>query len=917
MFQVIISVLITASIGFLSQNLLITYFGNGSQEPQVEVSHGLLQGKTMVSFEGKIFNAFQGIPYAKPPIKSLRFEPPQQVDPWSGVLDATKEGHICPQLKRGVYLGNEDCLFLNVYGISDGTKRPVMVWIHGGGFLSGSGNTNMFGPEFLIDTDVVLVTLNYRLDALGFLSTGDSVVSGNNGLKDQVAALKWIQEEIVLFGGDPDRVTIFGGSAGAVSVLLHMLSPMSRGLFHRVIAQSGTPLLPGIMHLSSRLSEAAKLAQAVSCHTNSSDLLVECLREKPIFEILAASALLSEHRLFGGTEFLPVVEAGSGAFIADTPKKLISEKINDVPLIIGVNNNEGLFFSYIAFTKLHIENNLITDFGHYFPNYLAYETNTYASQITDLIYEYYFQGKSQSFLQCFSDFLSDYFFFIPVNESASLFSHHRASPVYFYLWSYVGHISLASRMFNKPVIGVPHGDELHYLFNVSLLVPSASRENSGTKDIEKTKQVTELWASFAKDGRPSLQNVDLTWSPFTEQSSNYLDIDTELKMATGFLDTRVALWAELNRLLNSGTTGMTALHWAAKRGRRDIVSLLLANGADLSLTTTKGETAASLCTSAEVYKLLNPNADVPPELGPSLPITPGYLRYPPLNGKVQSSGKTALQTTDVLPLSPSSLKPTGGCVVDELVLKVRVAHSGDPDFIEVELPRQELTFSRLLRVCCEELGVNANQVFRIRKLPDTLVRKDKDVQRFCNFQELELVIAPPPGKGKLTPGSNGLSSQPSADLMKASRCHLLLRFSSTAVSFDRASSRGIGKAELEEVNPHLRGGRVENHLGKTTPSSPDRDSNLDLPVLSSRAQHDKRVSQLRHRGGCELSVSTKEAIGLLYLNVDCQKSSTKEAMGLLYLNVDCQKSSTKEAMGLLYLNVDCQKSSTNEAMGLL
>ncbi|CAG2064309.1 unnamed protein product [Timema podura] len=557
MFQIIISVLITASLGFLSQYLFINYFGNGSQEPQVEVSHGLLRGKTMVSFEGKIFSAFQGIPYAKPPTKSLRFEPPQQVDPWSGVFDATKEGHICPQLHRGVYLGNEDCLFLNVYGIADGTKRPVMVWIHGGGFLSGSGNTDMFGPEFLIDTDVVLVTLNYRLDALGFLSTGDSVVSGNNGLKDQVAALKWIQEEVVKFGGDPDRVTIFGGSAGAASVLLHMLSPMSRGLFHGVIAQSGTPLLPGIMHLNSQLSMAAKLAQAVSCHTNSSELLVECLREKPIFEILAASTLLSEHRLFGGREFLPVVEAGSGAFIADTPKKLISEKkINDVPLILGVNNNEGLFFSYIAFTKLHIENNLITDFGHYFPNYLEYETNTYASQITELIYDYYFQGKSQSFLQGFSDFLSDYFFFIPVNESASLFSYHRASPVYLYLFSYVGHISLASRMFNKPVVGVPHGDELHYLFNVSLLVPSASRENSDPKDIEKTKQVTELWASFAKDGRPSLQNVDLTWSPFTEQSSNYLDIDTELKMAMGFLDTRVALWAELNRLLSSGSTGM-------------------------------------------------------------------------------------------------------------------------------------------------------------------------------------------------------------------------------------------------------------------------------------------------------------------------------------------------------------------------
>ncbi|KAJ4444368.1 ankyrin repeat domain-containing protein 40-like [Periplaneta americana] len=218
--------------------------------------------------------------------------------------------------------------------------------------------------------------------------------------------------------------------------------------------------------------------------------------------------------------------------------------------------------------------------------------------------------------------------------------------------------------------------------------------------------------------------------------------------------------------------GWTPLHWAAKRGHKAIVSLLLANGADTTTVTAKGETPASLCGNSEVRKLLGmePGGTTgTSDSNPNLPITPYYLKHQPLNGRVDlgssSSSSSVRRNTDMshtnsTPVTSPAMKTTPQTGIsaqnDELVLKVRIANSIDPDFIEVEIPRTELSYSRLLRVCCEELGISANQIIRVRKLPDTLVRKDKDVQRFRDFQEIEIVIATPSGKNKLIPGSNGL-----------------------------------------------------------------------------------------------------------------------------------------------------------------
>ncbi|RZF34625.1 hypothetical protein LSTR_LSTR008650 [Laodelphax striatellus] len=237
--------------------------------------------------------------------------------------------------------------------------------------------------------------------------------------------------------------------------------------------------------------------------------------------------------------------------------------------------------------------------------------------------------------------------------------------------------------------------------------------------------------------------------------------------------------------------GWTALHWAAKRGHKDIVALLLEHGADMDILTEKGECPLSLATRPEVRQLLgaDPGSMIVNQ-DSSLPITPSYLKNPPLHSKVDAAvysngggssrrsrqqnhhgGSAVAHDTAVAAPhggggsghSQNQMAHAANGSNDELVLKVRVANSGDPDFMEVELPQNELTYYTLLRVCCEELGITTSQVIRIRKLPDTMIRKDKDVQRLANFQEIELVVAGQHGLAKAGPNGIIFPSGPTAN----------------------------------------------------------------------------------------------------------------------------------------------------------
>nr|XP_050866508.1 esterase B1-like isoform X4 [Vespula vulgaris] len=209
------------------------------QRPVLSLKQGKIQGviEDNVCGNNDQFLAFRGIPYAKPPIGKLRFKDPLLPEGWKGIRDGSKFGNICIQLAiTGEIVGSEDCLYLNVYKprrIEMSVKLPVMVWIHGGGFNIGSGNDNMYSPDYIVRKDIILVTINYRLGVLGFLNLEDEVAPGNQGLKDQVMALRWVRDNIVVFGGDPQNVTIFGGSAGAASVHYLTISPLAEAAILR------------------------------------------------------------------------------------------------------------------------------------------------------------------------------------------------------------------------------------------------------------------------------------------------------------------------------------------------------------------------------------------------------------------------------------------------------------------------------------------------------------------------------------------------------------------------------------------------------------------------------------------------------------------------------------------------------------
>ena len=214
--------------------------------PERETTHGRVRGGFLTGVSGSCMTSFQGIPYAAPPVGSLRFLDTQPAVPWEGVLQATQLGNKCPQAVRSyddpLEAMSEDCLYLNVYApCNNPGNLPVMVWVHGGASRRGSGGISLYGPEYLLDSEIVLVTINYRLIPFGFISMESTTMPGNQGHKDQVMALKWIQANIGNFGGNPGEVTIFGESAGSVLVLTHLVSPLSAGLFLRVIAQSGSP----------------------------------------------------------------------------------------------------------------------------------------------------------------------------------------------------------------------------------------------------------------------------------------------------------------------------------------------------------------------------------------------------------------------------------------------------------------------------------------------------------------------------------------------------------------------------------------------------------------------------------------------------------------------------------------------------
>ncbi|KAK9875461.1 hypothetical protein WA026_007855 [Henosepilachna vigintioctopunctata] len=519
----------------------------------IDTALGKIRGKVAANYLGDKYYSFQGISYAKAPVGKLRFKAPVPIDAWNGELNATKQGQACPSLNLlfKIAEGNEDnCLNLNI-NIKELPEpavplKPVMVWIHGGGFVVGSNSSTVYDPEYLMTENVVQVSINYRLGLLGFLSLEDESlgVPGNAGFKDQVMALRWVKNNISSFGGNPNNVTVYGQSAGAASVQYLMLSPLAEGLFHKAIMQSGGFLCPW----ATKGGGEKALAKCLNIEENDEANLLEVLQNMTTKEVLNIQTKIPDRTVAAFRRpFGAVIEKPSDqAFLSDDPLQLLkSGKYKKIPIIIGATSNEAAFYSLF---KQFDTSNWKFDSTMEIPWDLKISLNdAEVAEIITKIYEFYNLKEDMSEENTY-DLKSDNFIVHSNHRFLQYYLHSSNQPVYCYTFSFVGiynhskyiscsnypktYLSLRylaslcgenyignilSKMafatgFRK-VSGSAHTDELYYLFRCVLngQMEPDSRE-------EKTmKRLVKLWTNFAKYDNPTPENdedgLGIRWIP--------------------------------------------------------------------------------------------------------------------------------------------------------------------------------------------------------------------------------------------------------------------------------------------------------------------------------------------------------------------------------------------------------------------
>jgi len=448
---------------------------------------------------------YRGIPYAAPPTGDLRWRPPAEVEPWDGVLDATNYGSVChqePSIMVPLSDMDESCLFLNVWTPARALneKLPVMFFIHGGSWNSGAGSITMYDGSALANKGVVIVTINYRLGVLGFMahpdlaneSVNDS--SGNYGILDQIAALKWVKRNIAAFGGDPSNVTVFGESAGGTNIMGLLTSPLNEGLFKQAIIQSGPLWADGVV-VSVFIDRDEGEVFGEQFARDIGFYSISQMRKLNAQMISTASpAPLSMFWNVYNLRFKPVVD---GWVVPEKPETVFGQGRVSIPLIIGSNSDEGTILAADVNMTVSEYEQFITDhFGSDAPEVLARYPAASPSEV---------QAQMELILRDY-----DY-------ADAAIFIAESNPNTYLYKFSYVT---------PKAGLGAFHGSELIYLFRDTFM-PSdqASLAVSGT--------LMDLWTGFAKTGDPN-SGMNVNWPKYSSATGEYLDINVNTSVKTGY-----------------------------------------------------------------------------------------------------------------------------------------------------------------------------------------------------------------------------------------------------------------------------------------------------------------------------------------------------------------------------------------------
>ncbi|XP_072232081.1 neuroligin-2a [Leuresthes tenuis] len=572
-----------------------------SKHPIVTTNYGKLRGiKKDLNNEilGPV-EQYLGVPYATAPIGDRRFQPPEAPGSWQEIRNATQFAPVCPQNVHGVlpeimlpvwytdnldvaagYVQNqsEDCLYLNIYvptedgpltkktdessmnkprdeDIRDRRKKPVMLFIHGGSYMEGTGN--MFDASVLAAYgNVIVVTMNYRLGVLGFLSTGDQSAKGNYGLLDQIQALRWLNENIGHFGGDPERITIFGSGAGASCVNLLILSHHSEGLFHRAIAQSGTAISSWSVNYQP-LKYTKILARKVGCTYSETADLVDCLRRKTFRELVDQDIQPARYHIAFG----PVVD---GDVVPDDPEILMQQgEFLNYDILIGVNQGEGLKFvddsedndgiSAAAFDYT-ISNFVDNLYGY--PEGKDILRETIKFMYTDWADRDNGDMRRKTLLALFTD----HQWVAPAVATAKLHAEFQ-SPVYFY--TFYHHCQTETR---PEWADAAHGDEIPYVFGVPMIgATDLFPCNFSKNDVMLSAVVMTYWTNFAKTGDPNLpvpqdtkfihtkpnRFEEVIWTKFNSKDKQYLHIGLKPRVRDNYRANKVAFWLELVPHLHS------------------------------------------------------------------------------------------------------------------------------------------------------------------------------------------------------------------------------------------------------------------------------------------------------------------------------------------------------------------------------
>lgn len=522
----------------------------------IDTKYGPVRGTTRTSLLGQEYLSFQGIPYAKAPIGELRFKPPVAPEKWINPLDCTQQSLPCYHFDRRIneIVGSEDSLKINVFTktINPLKPLPVMVYIYGGGFTEGTSGTELYGPDFLMQKDVILVNFNYRTGALGFLccQSPEDGVPGNAGLKDQNMALKWVKDNIASFGGDPEAITLFGHSAGACSVQYHLISKASEGLFKRAIIMSGSTYCS--WGLSPQRNWVEKLAKAVGWNGSGKEMdALKYLRiVKPEDIINNQEKLMGPEDIRDGifTPFGPTIEpyATEGSMIPQDPMVMSREAWgNKIDVMVGGTSEEGLLM--MQKIKLHPEvlSNPHLFVGNVPPNLglTAEQRIGFAAKLKELYYP-----DSEPSMENFGGYvnmMTDCAFWHGLHRTILARTNSGSSAR-----TFVYRFCVDSEHFNHYRImmidptyrGTAHADEMSYLF--SNFTQSVPAEDSF--EYRALQTMVDIFTSFAIKGDPNCEYTkELQWEPVKETKPTFkcINITNDGIAFVDFPDfKRIELW---------------------------------------------------------------------------------------------------------------------------------------------------------------------------------------------------------------------------------------------------------------------------------------------------------------------------------------------------------------------------------------